>query len=209
MKIDAILNNVVLERKDSVYHLGTIELNAFGSSQERSVVLNSILGNINVTGQFKVSQFKSTIDNLLYDLFPEYYTKLKTKVNPVNIRFDLDIIDSRFLSALVMPELTFARLTTSGVYNSTSQSMDILARADYVKYLDYLFKEVEIESSKQPAQRLSLSTKSSALYLSDSFLTDHIDLKADLGGNDINFRLNTSDTLQDISLISGGNIVFS
>ena len=209
MKIDAILNNVVLERKDSVYHLGTIELNAFGSSQERSVVLNSILGNINVTGQFKVSQFKSTIDNLLYDLFPEYYTKLKTKVNPVNIRFDLDIIDSRFLSALVMPELTFTRLTTSGVYNSTSQSMDILARADYVKYLDYLFKEVEIESSKQPAQRLSLSTKSSALYLSDSFLTDHIDLKADLGGNDINFRLNTSDTLQDISLISGGNIVFS
>lgn len=209
MKISAILNHVVLERKDSIYQLGTIDLNAFGPYQQRSVVLNSILGNINITGQFKISQFESTIDNLLYDLFPDYYAKLKTKANPVNIRFDMDISDSRFLSALVMPELTFSKLTTTGVYNSTSQSMDILARAEYVKYTDYSFKEVAIESSKQPGQRLTFTTKSSALYVTDSFLTDNINLAADMGGNDINFRLNTSDTLQDVSIISGGNIIFS
>ncbi len=209
MKIDAILNNVILERKDSIYHLGTLDIAANGDYMNRAVELNSILGKININGQFKFSEFDYLINNLLFDLFPEYYAKLKTKASPVDIRFDIDISNSRFLSALVMPELTFAKLTASGVYNSTTQNMDILARADYVKYTDYLFKEVSIGSSKQPGQRLTFSTKSNSLFVKDSFLTNHLNLVADLGGNDINFKLNTSDTSHNASIILGGNVVFS
>jgi hypothetical protein len=209
MKIDAILNNVILERKDSIYNLGTIDLKAYGLYSSRSVVLNSILGNITISGQYKLSQLNSITNNLLYDLFPDYYAKLKTKATPVDIRFDIDISDSRFLSALVMPELTFAKLNTTGVYNSTNQSMDILAVADFIKYQNYTFKNVTIESSKQPNKRLSLSAKSSDLLMNDSMLIDQIDLLADLGGNDINFRLNASDTSQNVSIKSGGNVAFS
>ena len=209
MKINAILNNVILERKDSIYNLGTIDLRAFGLYSSRSVVLNSILGNITISGQYKLSQLNSITNNLLYDLFPDYYAKLKTKATPVDIRFDIDISESRFLSALVMPELTFAKLNTTGVYNSTNQSMDILAVADFIKYQNYTFKNVTIESSKQPNKRLSLSAKSSDLLMNDSMLIDQIDLLADLGGNDINFRLNASDTSQNVSIKSGGNVAFS
>lgn len=209
MKINAVLNNVVLERKDSIYYLGTIDLNSYGPYTNRSVELNSILGKVNINGQYKLSQFNSIANNFLYDLFPDYYANLRTKADVVNIRFDIDISDSRFLSALVLPQLTFAKLTTSGVYNSASQNMDILARADFIKYENYTLRDVAIESNKQPGQRLSFTTKANTLLVKDSLLTDHLDLKADLGGNDINFSFNTSDTTHDVSIVSAGNIGFS
>ncbi|MFM9944275.1 MAG: hypothetical protein ACKVQB_03500, partial [Bacteroidia bacterium] len=209
MKINTTLNNVVLKQKDSTYYLGTIDLDAFGSSSNRSVELKSILGNIVINGQFKISQFSTITNNLLYNLFPDYYASLKTNSDPVNIRFDIDINDSRFLSALVLPELTFSKFTTTGVYNSSTQNLDLLARADYLKYQDYKFRELTIESSKQVGQRLALIAKSQALLIKDSLITNSIVLTSDLGANDINFSLNVADSNEDVRIKSGGNIAFS
>ncbi len=209
MKIDASLSNVVLSKKDSIYYLGQIDLNADGSYSNRSVELKSVLGNFTLKGQYKFSQINAIVSNLLFNLFPDYYAYLKTDTEPVNFRYDLEINDSRFLSELVLPELRFAKLTTTGVYNSTSQTLDIIARADYLNYGNFKFKEVDIECVKQQNQRLSLSTLANEVLINDSLFTDRLRLKADVGGNDINFSLNTSDITKNASLVSSGTVEFS
>ncbi len=209
MEIQTLLNNVVLERKDSIYRLGTVDLVASGPSTARNVRLKSILGDIHISGKYKISQFNTISSNLLYDLFPDYYSDMKKEASDVDLRFDLDIIDSRFISALTLPELTYSRLNAAGVYNSANQNMDILARADYVKYQNQKFNHVDISSSKQPGQRLSLHVEAQDLWTNDSFFTDNLELQAELGANDINFKLNAADSTDDIGLRSKGLIVFS
>ena len=209
MKIAAALSNVVLSKKDSTYYLGNVDLNADGIYSNRSVELKSVLGNLTVKGQYKFSQINSIINNLLNNLFPDYYANLKKDTDPFNFRYDLEINDSRYLSELVFPELKFAKLTTTGVYNSTSQALDVIARADYLNYGNITFKDVDIECVKQQNQRLSLSTFAKEVLINDSLFTDRLLLKADLGGNDINFSLNASDTTKNASLVSSGSIEFS
>jgi len=209
LTVNATLNNIVLEKSDTIYKVGNVYLDAFGPENNRSVSLNSDLGKINVTGKFKLSNLQSVSDNVLYDLFPDYYANLRRKTEPVDIRFEIDIASSRLITALFVPDLSFSGFTASGIYNSVSQNMDIVARAESFKYLDYTFKDINLESLKVPRERLSLKTNVKQFFISDSLITDKLSLSSNIGGNDINFNLNISDTTHDLSLNSSGNIVFS
>jgi len=209
LEVGGKLINIVLEKNDTVYRVGNVYLDAFGPEENRSISLLSDLGNVNIKGQFKLSNLQSISDNVLYDLFPDYYAYLKKKNEPVDIRFEIDILSSRLITALFAKDLSFSGFSASGIYNSVSQNMDIVSRAESFKYLDYTFKEIKLESLKVPRERLTLHTKVGQFLISDSLITDKLDLSANIGGNDINFNLNISDTLHDLSLNSSGNVLFS
>lgn len=209
LNVEAVLKNIVLEKNDTVYQAGNVYLDAFGQDNDRSVSLVSDIGNVNIKGQFKLSKLQSIIDNILYDLFPDYYAYLGKKTEPVDLRFEVDIVSSRLITALFAPDLSFSGFTASGIYNSVNQNMDIVSRAESFKYLDYTFREIKLESLKVPRERLTLQTKVGQFLMSDSLITDKLDLSANIGGNDINFNLNISDTTHDLSLKSSGNVIFS
>lgn len=206
---NAMIRNLVLEKKDTLYRLGNIYLDAFGPPERRSVSLNSDLGKVSVIGQYRLSNLESTVNNILYHLFPKYYAKLYKKTELVDFRFEIDITDSRYLSALFMPELSLQGFSVSGIYNSQNQNMDVVARAEKLRYLNYSFEQTYMESIKKPEERLSLNTRIGKFFISDSLITDKLNLSADIGGNDIHFSLNVSDTTHDLSLKSAGNVLFS
>jgi len=208
MKMDASLSNVILSKKDSTYELGNIYLNADGPYNSRVLTLKSDIGNININGNYKISYLKSISNNLLYNLFPDYYSNLKGKIEPVDVQFDIDIPDSRLITALFLPEVEFKELTVRGIYNSTNQNLDIIARTEHINFDKYTLKNLELNCTKYPGQRLSLSSKVGGFLISDSLITDKLSLAADLGGNDINFKLNAADSTHDLSFKTGGNIVF-
>lgn len=207
--ISTQLNNIVLEKNDSVYYLGDMVLKAYGPSKNRFISLESELGNVTINGEFKLSRLNAITDNILYDLFPNYYANLKKKKEPVDIRFDVDIADSKFIKGLFISDIAFANFSITGVYSSYTQTLDVKSRADYFSYLDYKFQNLDIVSIKQPNERLSLITKVGGFFIKDSLITDKLDLMADIGGNDINYRLNAADTTHDISLKTGGNITLN
>ncbi len=205
----AVLRNVIIERRDTVFYLQNINVEAYGLSSDRFVKVNSIIGNITLSGQFKASQFDAISDNFLYNLFPNYYPQLKSNAEQVNVRFDIDINNSKLLSALFLPSLTFEKFTATGIYNSATQNIDLVARSDYFKYDNFTFNDVNVESAKQPGQPLTVFTKMSGFYINDSLITDKLNLAASIERNDINFKINAADTTHDISIRTGGNIAFS
>jgi len=207
--ISTQLNNVVLEKSDTVYYLGDVILKAYGPSKNRFISLESELGNVNINGEFKISHLNAITENVMYDLFPNYYANLRKKKEPIDIRFDVDIADSKFIKGLFISEIAFKNASMTGVYSSYTQTMDVKSRADFFSYLNFKVENLDITSVKQPGERLSLNTKVGGFYVKDSLITDKLGLIADIGGNDINYRLNVADTTHDLSLETGGNIKLS
>ncbi|MCB9251849.1 MAG: translocation/assembly module TamB domain-containing protein [Flavobacteriales bacterium] len=209
MSIQTSLNNLILEKNDTLYRLGDIALSANGKEDYRVISLKSNIVDIDISGQYRLSYLNSISNNLLYNLFPEYYTNLKNKIEPVDLRFDISIANTDIFSALFLPDFHLSNFTSSGIYNSINQKLDVIAIAEKIKYQSYSFEELTLKSNKEPGERLALSTDVRRFFISDSLITDKLNLVADIGGNDINYRLNISDTSHDLSLKSGGNVTFT
>ena len=200
---NATLSNIVLEKNDTLYRLGNLTLDAYGPENKRSINFRSDLGNISISGLYRLSHLKSISNNLLFNLFPDFYPQLENKIEPVDVRFDIDIENSKYISALLLPDIYFQEFTAAGVYNSMNQNLDVISRAKVFNYTEYGFKEIQIESNKKPGERLSLSTNVSNFLIADSLITNNLNLSANIGGNDIKYRLNISDTTHDLSLQTG------
>jgi hypothetical protein len=206
MNVKAALTNVVLEKNTDLYNLGNITCEISGASNNRYLNINSSLGNVTLTGKYKLSKLEAISNSLVANLFPDYFGGLKSTNESVDVRFDVDIPDSKVLSELWFPYLTFETFTAVGIYNSTQQKLDLVSRANFVKYDDYKFSDISLDAKKNQGERLQLSSTTKQFYFLDSLLTDNIILGADIGSNDINFKLNVSDTSQNISGAGGGQI---
>lgn len=209
ISLHALLSEVELEKNSSLFSIGNIKLEAFGDYKNRSVQLSSNMGNISLTGNFKLSEFDNINKIFVHNLFPEYYSNEKLKVEPVDIRFDLDISDSRFLSPLFFPDVKFEKFTATGVYNSENSNLDVVAMADNIRFKKYLFDEINLQSQKNPDKKLSLDASVSRILNNDSLLSQNLNLSADIGIKDIDFKLLLSDTSDNLSLNTNGKILLN
>lgn len=206
ISVHAILSKIELEKFDEIFSIENIKLDAFGEYTNRSIQLSSDLGNISLSGNFKLSEVNKISSVFLYNLFPEFYAKEKFDNLHVDIRFDTDINNSRFLTPLFFPDIKFSGFTCTGVYNSQNQNLDLVAMADNFSYKNYSFNEINIQSQKNPDKKLALLTSVENVNYNDSLFTRNIELDADIGMEDIEFSLKVSDTSDNISLNTTGQI---
>ncbi|NUM32370.1 MAG: translocation/assembly module TamB domain-containing protein [Bacteroidetes bacterium] len=204
--VHALLSEVELEKNNSLFSIGNIKLDAFGNYNNRSIQLSSNMGNISLVGKFKISEIDNINKIFIQKLFPEFYSNSTLKVEPVDLRFDIDISDSRFLSPLFFPDVKFTNFTATGVYNSENSNLDIVAMVDNISYKKYLFDEINLQSQKNPDKKLSLDASVGKILNKDSLLSKNLIVSAEIGINDIDFSLLLSDTTDNLSLNTEGKI---
>ncbi len=192
--IDSILGlggvyNLRLQDADREYSLDTLELRATEEGGQRSLVLESDIFMASFEGDFVLSRLPDAIRLMLNDYFPRADFALDVPVPDQDLRFNIEIEDSRNFLQLFDPKLgQVENVAIWGELFSEERYFELRASLPLVSYGDIRAEEWVIDLHTDE-KTLQLFTRSQRIWIGDSLHSPVSVLEADYKNDSLFFQV--------------------
>ena len=183
--------------------LDTIQLLSGKNDTANYIRLKSDLVNANITGQYKLVELGSNIQNSIQPYFNTVSAPSKENTAPYNVNFSVDVMYDPILSAFVPGLTDMHPLHLSG--NISNNNLYAVLKAPYIVYQGSSISDLNVHANSA-TNGLQVTASVSRLQSGSSFDIYNTQLSALAQNNNIDFRLAVDDENKKQKYLIAGQV---
>lgn len=188
----AKLYNIDLQRNNHKLDLDSVYVHATELDGGKKLSVQSNAFTADLKGQYVLSTLPNSFQYYLYGYIPNYINLPSGDAPPQDFSFHLKTYDLDSLFGILAPSLSgFDNANVDGYLNTEQQKLELSGYIPSGKVAGVTFNNTQIKSNGN-FNTLSLDAKSGNIIFSDTSQKSSLQLRATLGKNKLDFKINTS-----------------
>lgn len=205
----ANIDNLNIERGKNRFHLDNTFLLSTYDGNNRNLVFNSDIADVNINGKFNYSNLRRVYSEFVAMLFPDYYPEISGMHIPVDITLNTQVKKPEIITTLLSSKIKLSQGIARGHYNSMQESLKFWSNFDFVGYDDITIEQWDLNINKKPGELLNMSTEAFGIKQDRFIRSNYLLFTASIMPNFIDFTLNMDDTSHQAKFFTFGHCLFS
>jgi len=177
------------------YTIDEIKLTSTVNGENKLLSLNMDMLSASMDGVFSFTQLPTTANLLFHQVLPNYIQAPIQKIKQADqFSYNINIIDSRLLSDIFMPQLGIVNLSLAGKVNGKTGNFSVDGSIQNLTYQKYEFTNIELANTIKQGQATTVSVHFDALMENDTVLLKGIDFASSIQQSIAHTSLMIADT---------------
>jgi hypothetical protein len=181
-------DNTIYEQDNERYKMSVFNLIAEQENNQRSIKLFSDFADATIKGKFKILDLPLSIENILTNYLPNYFTKTNNIQNQ-NFDYKVNFKKTDPVTKLFIPNVKIAPKTfINGAFNSSSNEVSLAGNSSKltISGIDFINLKTEANTTNQ---KLQIITACDQIILSDSVSMNNFILSTNTLNDSVNVAL--------------------
>lgn len=184
-------NNGQLLKGKKKYAIQNLDLQLTKNLNYRSLQLNSNIANVQLKGDFELSNLPGSINQILHNLSPAYFPYSRSDANDY-FDFDIAINEPALLLTYLPKGYTFGTINANGFFNAKEDKLKTKLNSPFIGINGIQFNAVRVELNKEPNEAMFAKINTLSISKEDFLISDKLNVLAEFNNNNIQFSLKSS-----------------